>query len=143
MISRQDEDYKQLPKDWNSAYDMMIARTRLAMESGRVRGILFHQGESDSEQDVWVGKVAEVVADLRADLGLADDVPFLAGELAPTACCSAHNRLVNLLPMQIPSAAVVTAQDLTAHDNYHFDSPSIRTFGARYAQAFLELVPTP
>lgn len=141
MVSKQDADYKQLPKDWNSAYEMMVARTQLAMESGRVRGILFHQGESDSEQDEWVGKVAEVVADLRADLGLGEDVPFLAGELAPMGCCSAHNRLVNLLPSRIPNAAVVSSEGLTAHDDYHFDSPSVRTFGQRYAEAFLGLVP--
>ena len=142
MISREDQSYKQLPIDWDSAYDMMVARTRLAMESGRVRGILFHQGESDSGQQAWVGKVAEIVADLKADLGLGD-VPFLPGELPPTACCGGHNALVNQLPAQIPNTVVISAQGLTVHDAYHFDTASVRIFGQRYADAFLALVPSP
>lgn len=142
-ISREDQSYKQLPRDWDSAYDMMVARTRLAMESGRVRGILFHQGESDSGQPAWVGKVAEIVADLRVDLGLGEQVPFLAGELPPTACCGGHNALVNQLPARIPSSVVISARELTVHDAYHFDSQSVRVFGQRYADAFLGLVPNP
>jgi hypothetical protein len=143
MTSNEDQSYKQLPRDWNSAYDMMIVRSRLAMESGRVRGILFHQGESDSGNPAWVGKVAEIVADLRADLGLGDDVPFLPGEQPPTACCGGHNALVNQLPAQIPSTVVISAQGLTVHDAYHFDTPSVRILGERYADAFLGLVPSP
>jgi hypothetical protein len=142
LISREDQSYKQLPRDWDSAYDMMVARTRLAMESGRVRGILFHQGESDSGQPAWVGKVAEIVANLKADLGLGD-IPFLPGELPPTACCGGHNTLVNQLPAQIPNTVVISAQGLTVHDAYHFDTPSVRIFGQRYADAFLALVPNP
>lgn len=143
MISREDQSYKQLPRDWDSAYDMMVERTRLAMQSGRVRGILFHQGESDSGQPAWVGKVAEIVADLRVDLGLGEGVPFLPGELPPSACCGGHNGLVNQLPSQIPNTVVVSARDLTVHDAYHFDSQSVRVFGQRYAAAFLGLVPNP
>jgi hypothetical protein len=143
MISREDQSYKQLPRNWDSAYDMMIARTRLAMESGRVRGILFHQGESDSGQSAWVGKVAEIVANLRADLGLGEQVPFLPGELPPTACCGGHNVFVNQLPAQVPNSVVISASGLTVHDAYHFDSQSVRVFGQRYASAFLGLVPSP
>lgn len=143
MISNEDQSYKQLPRDWDSAYDMMVARSRLAMESGRVRAILFHQGESDTGQAAWVSKVAEIVADLKADLNLAEDVPFLAGELPPTACCGSHNALVNQLPGQIPNSVVISAQGLTVHDAYHFDTTSVRIFGQRYADAFLQLVPSP
>jgi hypothetical protein len=143
MTSKEDQSYKELPNNYDSAYEMMVDRSRLAMESGRVRGILFHQGESDSEQSAWVGKVAEIVADLKQDLGLPEDIPFIAGELPPTACCGGHNIYVNQLPEVIPSSAVATAENTTVHDAYHWDSASVRVMGKRYADKFLELVPAP
>jgi len=142
MISKEDQPYKELPEDWNSAYDMMVARTLLAMETGRVRGILFHQGESDNEQSAWVGKVAEIIADLRADLGIGEAVPFFPGELPPTGCCGAHNTYVNQLKTVIPNTVVVSAAGLSQTDQ-HFDTASMRTLGERYADALLELMPTP
>jgi hypothetical protein len=143
MSSNQNEAYKRLPKGYQSAYQMMIDRSRLAQQSGRVRGILFHQGESDSGRPEWVDDVAEIVADLRVDLELGDGVPFLAGELPPTGSCCGHNTHVNQLPSRIPNTTIVSAQDLTVLDLYHFDSASVRTLGRRYAAAFLERVPSP
>jgi hypothetical protein len=142
MISNQNEAYKELPNNYESAYDMMVDRGRLAQESGRIRAILFHQGESDSGNTAWVGKVAEIVADLRTDLQLGEDVPFIAGELPPTGCCGGHNTQVQRLPDEIPNTAIVSAQGLTIFDEYHFDSESVRTFGQRYTDAFLEIEPT-
>jgi hypothetical protein len=139
----QGESYQALPEDYDSAYQMTIDRAMAAQELGRIRGILFHQGESDSGQQAWLGKVATVVANLRADLGLGEEVPFIAGELPPTACCGGHNTLVNQLPNEIPNTAIATAEDTAAHDAYHWDSASVRIMGQRYADEFLELVPQP
>ena len=38
----------------------------------------------------------------------------------------------------IPGARAVSANGLTNIDNFHFDLPSQRTFGARYGEAMLE-----
>jgi hypothetical protein len=129
----------------NSAYETVVERARLAQEVGVIRGILFHQGESDSGQPAqWVGKVQDMVADLKADLGLGN-IPFLAGELlySPAGCCGGHNTFVNQLPSMIPGAAVVSANGLGAFagdgfGNLHFNVGAQREFGRRYAQVMLD-----
>ncbi len=127
----------------NSAYETVVERARLAQEVGVIRGILFHQGESDSGQATWLGKVEDMVADLRADLGLGN-IPFLAGELLyPPGCCGGHNTLINQLPGMIPGAQVVSANGLGAFagdgfGNLHFNVAGQREFGRRYAQVMLD-----
>jgi hypothetical protein len=132
-----------------SAYDMIIERGRLAQQVGVIKGILFHQGESDAGQpnrDQWVGKVQEIVADLRADLAIGN-VPFLAGELLYAdqngGAGDAMNPLVGMLPSLIPGAAVVSAQGLSedpsdAQFNLHFGVVAQRELGRRYGQVMLE-----
>ncbi len=118
-------------------YSWIIGRAELAQQAGGViEGILFHQGESNCTDPQWPGKVSTLVTDLRNDLSLGD-VPFLAGELAPTGNCSAHNTLVNQLPGLIDNAHVVSAAGLTldpADTTYHvhFGHDSQVTFGQRY-----------
>lgn len=144
VSSRRDEF--EVPPDnaRDGAYDMVIERARLAQEQGVVRGILFHQGESDTGNAAWVGKVQEMVADLRTDLGLSESVPFVAGELLYGGCCASHNPLVQRLPASIPNAHVVSAADLTGmDDNAHFDLPAQRELGRRYAEAVLAALGEP
>lgn len=139
VVSSRRDEFEIPPDDeLDGAYEMLLERAQLAQESGTIRGILFHQGESDTGQSAWVGKVAEIVADLRADLGLGEDVPFIAGELMYSGCCSSHNRIISRLPDEIPNAHVVSADGLGAHDEYHFDLEGMRTLGLRYADAMLD-----
>jgi hypothetical protein len=127
-----------------SAYDMIIERGRLAQQVGVIKGIIFHQGESDSgnpNRDQWVGKLQQIVRDLRTDLNLGN-VPFLAGELLYNArggCCGdSLNPLVNSLPSMIDNAFAVSANGLGNVDQFHFDLPGQRTFGERYGQIMLD-----
>lgn len=127
-----------IPPDnhWSGAYDWVVSRARIAQESGVIRGILFHQGESDSGSATWVAKVAEMVADLRADLDLSD-APFVAGELLHGGACAAHNALVHELPGRIDHAFVVSASGLAGLDRFHFDLPGQRELGRRYGRTML------
>jgi hypothetical protein len=131
----------ELPPDnhWETGYEWIISRAQLAQQVGVIRGILFHQGESDDGQSEWVGKVAELVEDLRTDLDLGE-VPFLAGELYQDGCCPGHNVLVQELPGVIPNAHVVSSSGLTGLDIYHFDLPSQRELGRRYAETMQGLL---
>lgn len=132
----------QIPPDNQAtgAYSMVLERAKLAQQTGVIRAILFHQGESDSGQQVWVSKVAEMVADLREDLGLGEDVPFLAGEVYRAGQTAGHNTVVNQLPGAIPNAHVISSEGLNGSDQYHFDLAGQRELGRRYAEKFLELL---
>ena len=60
-------------------YDDAIQRARKALENGQLAGILWHQGESDSEPDkaaVYEQKLSTFIRRIRADLH-AEQVPFL------------------------------------------------------------------
>jgi hypothetical protein len=125
-------------------YTSLLARARMAQERGEISGMIFHQGESDSGQSTWPSRVKTVVEQLRSDLGIGD-VPFVAGELLYTGCCSGHNVRVNQLPSVITSTAVATAEGFTAvpksqdtYGNLHFDLVSQREFGRRYAQTMID-----
>jgi hypothetical protein len=133
---------KALPPGYSSAYTLMVDRAKEAQKIGRIRGILMNQGESDFNQgfgEEWPDKVATVVADLRADLGLDETVPFIAGEVPPTGNYSGHNTHVRLLPEKIPNCAVVTGEGTDVHDGIHYDQASVRLMGERYAAALLSL----
>ena len=125
-------------------YTSMLNRARMAQERGEIRGILFHQGETDANQQNWPNRVQTVVNQLRSDLGIGD-VPFLAGELMyGNAGLAQHNQLVAQLPNTISNAFVVSAQGFTdvpaaldTFGNLHFDVTSQREFGRRYAQVML------
>lgn len=136
----------QIPPDnrRDSAYDLIVERAKVAQQRGRIRGILFHQGESDTGQTAWVDKVAEIVADLRKDLDLnAAEVPFIAGELPHAGCCAAHNPIIHQLPQRIPNAHVVSAEGQGLKDRFHFDAAGQREMGKRYAAALLNAIEAP
>lgn len=126
-----------------AAYNSMLARARTAQERGEIRGIIFHQGETDSGQASWPGRVRTVVDRLRADLGIGD-VPFVAGELFRGCPCSGHNTLINQLPGTISNTFVVPSDGGFAalpndgFGNLHFDLAAQRTFGRRYGEVMLD-----
>jgi len=137
VVSKRRSEFR-IPPDNRAegAYGWMLERARLAQKSGTIRGILFHQGESDTGSAEWVDKVSGMVADLRADLALGP-VPFVAGELLHGGCCAAHNPIVNQLPLGIPNAFVVSAEGLAGGDRAHFDARAQRELGKRYAEKML------
>jgi len=122
-------------------YARLVEVAKLAQKDGVIKGILFHQGETNTNNPEWKNKVASVVKNLKTDLQLGD-VPFLAGELLATkdACCGSHNVEVNKLPSLITNAHVISSADLAGADAAHFSSASYREFGKRYAKKMIELM---
>ena len=63
-------------------YNTAVKRARAAMKDGRLKGILWHQGESNSrsaaQAKAYEAQLRELIAGLRRDVA---DVPFVAGEL--------------------------------------------------------------
>ncbi len=141
VISTRRHEFK-IPPDnhWSGAYDWVLERARLAQRVGRIRGIIFHQGESDTGKPEWVSKVKTLVTDLRTDLGIGD-VPFVAGELLYTGCCGKwHNPLLSQLPAEITNTRFVSANGLTGMDSAHFNLAAQREFGKRYGEVMIELL---
>ncbi|MCG9792163.1 sialate O-acetylesterase [Flavobacterium algicola] len=118
-------------------YDEAIARTKKAMESGKLKGILWHQGESDNnEKDSkeYLHKLKVLVANLRRDLG-TPNLPFVAGEIGHFNKDHFINKAINSVENEIPNAAVVSSEGLTDKgDHLHFDTPSARILGVRYSE---------
>ena len=126
-------------------YTNAIERTQLALsKGGRLRAILWHQGESDRAPEkmaTYPRRFADLVARLRADLA-APHVPIIVGELfVGQPANGPMNAMLNALPKTVTRCATVSAKDLTdiGDDQTHFDSPSLRELGRRYAEAFFTL----
>jgi hypothetical protein len=122
-------------------YTSTVNRAKKAQERGTIRGLLFHQGESDNGSPTWIDRVKAVVSNLRTDLNIPN-APFLAGELPYGGCCaSMHNPLINQLPSKIDNAYAISASGLgNLSDNLHFDSAAQRELGKRYGDKMVMLL---
>ena len=126
-------------------YAHLVAVAKLAQQDGVIKGILLHQGESNTNDKEWPGKVKGVYENLLKDLNLrAADVPLIAGELVNAdekGACASMNRIIDALPMTIPTAHVVSSAGCPGRpDHLHFTPAGYRELGARYAQAVLPLL---
>lgn len=131
------------PNNGNSGgYLWVLDLARQAQEVGVIKGIIFHQGESNSGQATWLNRVNQYVTDLRNDLGLdPQEVPFIAGELPYTGCCIGHNQLVRQIPDYVENGHWVSADGGLGDrgDSLHWDSAAVREMGLRYAAKMLEV----
>ncbi|MDR6340942.1 hypothetical protein HNQ91_004015 [Filimonas zeae] len=124
-------------------YDFAIERLRIAMQHGVIKGILWHQGESDNDSAhaaVYLNKLAILIGRLRAETQQAD-LPFVAGEIGYFNKKElVINSVINQLPQQLRGTAVISAKGLTDKgDRLHFDAASARELGKRYAAAMKAL----
>ena len=123
-------------------YDDALARARLAMRQGTLKGIIWHQGESDNDSlhvAVYLEKIAALINRFRTDLQ-QPNLPFVAGEIGYFNKADYFNRIINQLPEKVPFTAVVSARGLSDKgDELHFDTASARELGKRYAVAMKAL----
>ncbi len=128
-------------------YDTALRRVRLAMKDGVLKGILWHQGESDTgptNAPTYGSRLEATMARFRDDLGI-DDLPIVAGRLAPfRADNDSGAQMVNvaltMLPRRLALCGSVSAEGLNHKgDRLHFDAPSARELGRRYAVEMLRL----
>lgn len=128
--------------EWNP-YHYLIDLALLAQQDGVIKGILLHQGETNTGQEEWLSYVKKIYNDMLTDLSLsADSVPILAGEVLSDEgnCCSSMNTIINRLPDTIPTAYVISSNECTGQDNAHFDSEGYRKFGRRYGVQMLSIL---
>ena len=132
--------------DWSKGshfYREALRRTQEAQKTGTLRGILWHQGESDSEKPgEYLGILKSLINDFRKDLNIAD-LPFIAGQVHYDPERKPNTREINeqivKLPNELPFTGFVSSENLTTLDNTHFDARSIKILGERYADKMLEV----
>lgn len=137
-------------KDWlkaydNDPYDRLLVMARQAKKEGIIKGILLHQGESNTGDPRWAEKVQTVYNKLLNDLHLdAEKVPLLAGEVVQAngkGVCIGANKMIDALPRTIKTAHVISSEGCTnGPDNLHFDAAGYRLLGRRYGECMLRLL---
>ncbi len=125
-------------------YGRLVEMAKLAQKDGIIKGILLHQGESNTNDTLWPQKVKVVYDNLLSDLCLnPDSVPLLAGEVVNAdqeGICAIMNTIIATLPQTIANAHVIPSQGCTdGPDNLHFDAEGYRKLGRRYAAKMLSL----
>ncbi len=126
-------------------YQYLVATAKLAQQDGVIKGILLHQGESNTNDKEWPNKVKGVYEMLLQDLNLkAEDVPLIAGEVVNAdqhGACASMNRIIDDLPRTIPTAHVVSSAGCPSRpDHLHFTPAGYRELGRRYAETMLPLL---
>lgn len=124
-------------------YAHLINLAQQAQQDGVIKGILLHQGETNTGQSEWPSYVKKIYEDILSDLSLsAESVPLIAGEVlaAEGSCCSSMNTIINTLPQTIPTSYVISSEGCGGMDNAHFNSEGYRILGKRYAVKMLSLM---
>lgn len=136
-------------KPGDKLYTDAVRRAKEAQKTGKLRGILWHQGEADAGTEEHVStyrtRFANLIQHLREDLN-APEVPVVVGELGEFQkgkFTREMNEQLALIPFVVPHSGFASSAGLTDKgDNTHFNSPSARELGRRYALAFLALDPS-
>lgn len=122
-------------------YAYLVEMGKLAQKDGVIKGVLLHQGESNSGDKQWPTKVKGIYDNLIADLNLkADAVPLLAGELV-NADKNGMNKIIGELPKVIPNSYVVSSADCQVRsDRLHFAPEGYRELGKHYGEKMLTIL---
>ena len=130
-------------------WDDAVRRTRAAMPQGALRAILWHQGESDGNDDaaapLYEARLRSLIARFRAEFG-DPTLPFIIGQLGRfegkpwtvgyQRVDAAHQRVA----ADVPNVRFVPSDGLRDKgDQLHFSADAAREFGRRYARAYLAL----
>ena len=127
-------------------WDDAVRRLGVAMQSGELKAILWHQGEADSSPErapLYEARLHDLIRRFR-DVASDEQLPFIIGQLGQFKEWSDGRQLVNAVhenvPAQIERTGFVSSDGLTdIGDGTHFDAPSARELGRRYADAYADI----
>jgi len=120
-----------------------------AMKYGEIKGIIWHQGESDAfpaKIPVYKEKLETVLTRFRTFIG-NDSLPIIMGELGSYTRPESRQKNWNIInsiivkvPKDLKDCYVVPTSDLTCNPDYvHFNNKSQRILGKRYADKFISI----
>jgi hypothetical protein len=126
-------------------YQRFVEMAKVAQQDGVIKGILLHQGESNTNDPNWPKKVKGIYDNLMKDLNLkADQVPLLAGEVVNAdqgGTCASVNKILAELPKTLANSYIISSAGCACNpDHLHFSSAGQREFGKRYAEKMLSLM---
>ena len=120
----------------------------LAKQYGTIKGILWHQGESDAKPSLlpaYKENLPKLFKIFRDYIG-NDELPIMPANLGLFAPpqeqmkWDAINAVINLLPLNDRYVFPINSKDLTHKgDNLHFDSKSQRELGRRFAEQYIKI----
>ncbi len=133
-------------------FNEAVRRGKEAMKYGKLKGILWHQGCADSSErgvETYLQRLSPMVQALREGLGVGDEVPFIAGELAYWRPGSERfNSMIHGISEKIPNSSWVSAEDCgplkpesleTNHPDPHFSRDGQLLLGKRYAEKIIDI----
>lgn len=130
-----------IPNHFNEA----VRRCKEAMKYGKLKGIIWHQGCGNSQPNTvgsYLPALKKFVRDLRAELGVGTEVPFIAGEIYYGYVNAQYfNPVIRQIGDYVEGGYWVSAEGCTANsDNVHFDRAGQILLGERYAAKLFEVL---
>ena len=124
----------------NNPYKRLVTLAKKAQKDGVIKGILMHQGETNTGDPQWAGMVQQVYDHLCGDLQLKpEEVNLYAGNIVQAGgkgVCIGCKKQIDELPQTLHTAQVISSDDCTnGPDRLHFDAAGYRELGCRYGEA--------
>jgi enterochelin esterase-like enzyme len=124
----------------NNPYERLITLAKKAQKDGVIKGVLMHQGESNTQDPKWAGMVQQVYDRMLGDLKLKpEEVPLFAGNIVQAdgkGVCIGCKKQIDELPQTIHTCQVISSDDCSnGPDRLHFDAAGYRELGCRYGEA--------
>ena len=133
-------------------YDNAVSQAKLAQRTSELVGILWHQGENDSQKiedvELYHSRFMNMISSLIKDLDLCESTPVIIGELGEFVgdydggklkYFKEINKVLIGLSEELACGGFVSSKGLTCkNDGIHFDSKSYREFGKRYFEVYLK-----
>ena len=126
-------------------YSNFIEKIAIAKQYGIIKGILWHQGESDANEkniSLYQERLSKLFIRFRSVAG-NNNLPILLGELGAFSKDKEHFSLINKIihdySLQDKNTAVISTSNLKDKgDSLHFNSKGQRMMGRRFAEAYLK-----
>lgn len=143
-----------MPGDRHGFFNEAVSRTRQAMKYGKLKGILWHQGETDVQKgrtSDYADRFTTFITALRDSLGGGDEIPVVVGQLgqwkwAPMEDINTFNdSVVPEICATVPNCQYVSSHRLgrlfkdKEHDP-HFSRDAQLELGRRYADKMIQVV---
>lgn len=133
--------------------DSTLMRAVPALKYGKLKGIIWHQGETDvthgSADRIYIDRFSRMIARLRTSMRVGEEVPVIVGELGQwewereDLIRSFNDSTLNALTNEVPNCHKVESDGLECrsenHKDPHFSREANLELGRRYADAIIKL----